>query len=99
MKLKNCVKNLTEKFKMEDFNDDLDGTINLHQANIDEDLDWSVITPGTGFTTNDMSVKQVLKFRRKNLTTTQMFWVKQQPVIDYANNLYNPKSLIMIILN
>lgn len=84
---------------MEDFYDDLDGTINLHQANIDEDLDWSVVAPGTGFTTNEMTMKQVLKFRRNNLATTQMLWIKQQPVIDCANNLYNPKSLIMIILN
>lgn len=71
----------------------------LHQANIDEDLDWSVIAPGTGFTTDEMTMKEVMQFRRDNMDITQMFWVKQQPVIDYANNLYNPKSLIMVILN
>lgn len=71
----------------------------LHQADIAEDLDWSLITPGTNFTTTEMDMKDVIHFRRNNLKTTQMFWVKQQPVIDYANNLYNPKSLIMVILN
>ena len=28
-----------------------------------------------------------------------MIWITQQPVMDNSNNLFNPKCLIMIILN
>lgn len=43
--------------------------------------------------------KKRFDFRRKNLKITQMMWLTTSPVIDYGNTLYNPKCLIMIILN
>ncbi len=68
------------------------------RANIEE-IKWSLIEPDIRFTCGDFSIREVFKFRRVNLTITDMFWITKQPVMDSANNLYNPQALIMLILN
>ena len=40
-----------------------------------------------------------MKFRRKNMSITQIFWIRLSPVIDVGLTLYNPKCKITIILN
>lgn len=64
-----------------------------------EETNWSLITTGTNFTSNEMSFREILNFRKENKHITQMLWVNQQPIIDKYNCLYNPKSLILLILN
>lgn len=68
--------------------------MDLHKANI-EKIKWSLVTPDVRFA----DVRGIMKFRRANMTITQMIYITKQPVMDFANNLYNPKALIMIILN
>ena len=44
-------------------------------------------------------LKELMDFRRSNLSTTQMCWLKKRPVIDCADTVYNPSALIVLILN
>lgn len=67
-------------------------------ANIEE-LKWSLIAPKTRFTCGVLSTREIFETRKENMQITQMIWITKQPVIDFANNLYNPKALIMLFLN
>ena len=67
-------------------------------ANIEE-LQWSLIAPKTRFTCGELSSKEIFKTRKANINITQMAWITKQPVIDFANNVYNPKALILLFLN
>ena len=66
-------------------------------ANV-ENIKWSLITPEVKFI-KENNLKEIIRFRRENLSITQMIWITKQPVMDYVCNLYNPKTLIMKILN
>lgn len=68
------------------------------KANIEE-LKWSLIAPDVCFTSAKMTMQEIIDFRRNNLKITQMIWITKQPVLDCSYNLYNPKALIMLILN
>lgn len=72
--------------------------MNISRANI-EDFKWSVISNEVAFTTNYMTMREIIDFRRANMGITQMLWISKAPVIDCGNTLYNPKSLILLILN
>jgi hypothetical protein len=73
----------------------------LSKANI-EKIEWSIIDSDVKFTMHPISrerCREVLKFRRHNMTTTDMLWITLNPVMDCGNTVYNPKALIMVILN
>ncbi len=70
----------------------------IEPANI-EDLKWTVISPDVKFDSGFGDIAAITYFRKQNLKTTNMFWITKQPVIDCAYNVYNPKALIMVILN
>ena len=72
--------------------------MDLQKANIEE-IRWTRITPEVRFESRNNDLRKTAKFRSANMKITQMFWITLQPVIDSANNLYNPKALIMLILN
>lgn len=67
----------------------------LDKVNI-EDLSPSLIHSEVHFIKD---VRKIMPFRRENLTATQMCWITKKPVIDIGNSVYNPKALIMLILN
>jgi len=44
-------------------------------------------------------MKDVLPFRRANMSTTQMVWITKRTCIDIGYTVHNPRTLIMLILN
>ena len=72
--------------------------MDLHKANIEE-IKWSLIAPNISFDNHFRNLQDLFKFRMENHNITAMLWITKQPIMDCANNLFNPKALIMIILN
>ena len=48
---------------------------------------------------NNWQPNNLMKFRRANMGITQMCWITKRTVIDCGYTVYNPKTLVMLILN
>jgi hypothetical protein len=70
----------------------------ISKANI-EDLKESIIDHDVRFSTKAWDTRELMSYRRKNLSSTQMCWITLKPVIDCGNTVSNPKALIFNILN
>ena len=68
------------------------------RANV-ENIKSSIVNHKVDFNCGGFGIKEVMKFRRANMSITNMLWITKSPVIDCGYTLYNPKALIMIILN
>lgn len=64
-----------------------------------EEIVWSIFDHTIKFNSGFFDLKEIMKFRKNNIKTTKMCWITLNPVIDCTNTLYNPKALIMLILN
>ena len=65
-----------------------------------EDLRFDCkLLPNLNFNEQFGDSKAKFNFRKANLKTTQCLWLTMSPVIDYGFTLYNPKCLVLIILN
>lgn len=63
---------------------------NLKPSKIDYDVK---------FTYRYWTIRELMKFRKRNMKITQMCWITLRPVIDSGYSVHNAKSLIMHILN
>ena len=59
----------------------------------------SIISSNVSFTMQYWKTRKLLKYRNKNITSTQMCWITLRPIMDYGNTICNPKALIFAILN
>jgi len=64
-----------------------------------EEITWSLIEHNVRFINDPTSMRDIFLFRKNNMKITQMIWITKQPIIDNFLNLYNPKALIIIVLN
>lgn len=62
-----------------------------------EELKDTIISSNADFKTN--SIRDLLYYRKNNMTITQMCWITLRPVISSDYTIYNPKTLIIITLN
>jgi len=58
----------------------------------------SKIASNVNFTSNIISIREILKIRKENKNSTQIIWITKRPVITEFE-VYNPKAIIMIFLN
>lgn len=70
--------------------------MSIERANI-ETVRWSKIRHDVVLMPDPN--REIGRFRRANLTITDMIWITKSPVVDSCYNLFNPKDLIIIILN
>ncbi len=63
-----------------------------------QDIRWSLISHDVRFVKQD-NFKEVLNLRKKHYKLTQLIWITLQPVINSGYFLYNPRAMIVLILN
>jgi hypothetical protein len=60
----------------------------------------SLINNNVRFTLADSSPKDILNIRKSNMQITHVYWVTLKVKKDtYLNEIYNPRSLILLFLN